>query len=66
MNDYKGETMDILILTLMIVGIVLFFSYKDVHGELKVPIRIRRWLALIFLIALMLNVAISIFKMIRM
>ena len=62
-REALGE-MNIFIITMLIVGTVLYLSYKQAHGELKINPKIRKIVAVFFVVMLMLNIIISLCKLI--
>ena len=62
-REALGE-MNIFIITMLIVGTVLCLSYKQAHGELKINPKIRKIVAVFFVVMLMLNIIISLCKLI--
>ena len=62
-REALGE-MNIFIITMLIVGMVLYLSYKQAHGELKINPKIRKIVAVFFVVMLMLNIIISLCKLI--
>lgn len=56
--------MNIFILTMFVVGTVLYLSYKHAHGELKVQPKVRRIVTTFFLVVLLLNIIISLYKLV--